>query len=541
MLSAAERKKFAWLTAGDTLISLLDILSLAMLLWVIQFYVQPSASGYYSLLPSWMADSHSIGLIAVFFLFFGLKSLAGIWVARQQFRFLATVAVRVSENKLSQYQQMPFDEYVSTDSSQFIRKIALQPFEFCQHLLAGFQQVITQTVLITVSIAAILAFNARLFFFLLLMLLPPILLIFYILRKKLAASREQLQERNERSYQHLLDALKGYVEGNVFGRNLFFRERFIRQRKAFSKHLFESLSLQQLPGRVIEMFAILGLFLLIGISIGANKGATGAFLTIGAFMAAAYKIIPGIVKIININSQLRAYEWSLPETEPESRSSAAPVTGIDQLEVRNLHFRFPDKKILHSLSFSAHRGELVGISGISGRGKTTLFNILLGFLSPHEGAILFNKKEVVLKDIASYWPHISYVKQQPFFLHDSLARNITLEEKTQRASALSDAISGSGVSAILHQFPEADQLLIAENGRNISGGQQQRVAIARALYKPADLYLLDEPFNELDPAAINEILDHLRTLARSGKIVLLITHDQHCLSRCDKIVSLDVS
>ena len=81
--------------------------------------------------------------------------------------------------------------------------------------------------------------------------------------------------------------------------------------------------------------------------------------------------------------------------------------------------------------------------------------------------------------------------------------------------------------------------MITENGRNISGGQQQRIAIARALYKDADLYLLDEPFNELDETSSKTLLKHFVELTKKGKTVIIITHDQSSLSFCNKIVSLD--
>ena len=81
--------------------------------------------------------------------------------------------------------------------------------------------------------------------------------------------------------------------------------------------------------------------------------------------------------------------------------------------------------------------------------------------------------------------------------------------------------------------------MISENGKNISGGQQQRIALARALYKQAEVFLLDEPFNELDEASETILLQHFQALARAGKIVIMITHDRKSLSYCNQIISLD--
>src|SRR2546429_15149 len=93
---------------------------------------------------------------------------------------------------------------------------------------------------------------------------------------------------------------------------------------------------------------------------------------------------------------------------------------------------------------------------------------------------------------------ISYVRQQSFFIHDTILRNITLEERGYHPANLQYALEVSGLNEFLSKFPDGLGKVITENGKNISGGQQQRVALARAIYKNANLILLDEPFNELD-------------------------------------------
>ncbi len=104
-------------------------------------------------------------------------------------------------------------------------------------------------------------------------------------------------------------------------------------------------------------------------------------------------------------------------------------------------------------------------------------------------------------DIKKYWPSISYVRQQSFFIHDTALRNITFEEEGHDKNNFGIALEVSGANGMIEQFPERLDKIITENGKNISGGQQQRIAIARAVYKNADLILLDEPFNELDEAS----------------------------------------
>ena len=134
---------------------------------------------------------------------------------------------------------------------------------------------------------------------------------------------------------------------------------------------------------------------------------------------------------------------------------------------------------------------------------------------------------------------MAYVRQQTFFIHDTLLRNITLEESGHDQKKLDYAIQTSGLDTFIAQYPEGLDKMIMENGKNISGGQQQRISIARALYRNADLILLDEPFNELDETSEISLLEHFRELAQQGKLIILITHNKKSLSYCTKIISLD--
>jgi ABC-type bacteriocin/lantibiotic exporter with double-glycine peptidase domain len=184
------------------------------------------------------------------------------------------------------------------------------------------------------------------------------------------------------------------------------------------------------------------------------------------------------------------------------------------------------------------RGDFVNISAVSGKGKTTLINLLLGFLEPEAGAVLYNGVGIGREEIQHLHPRISYVKQQSFLLNDTLIGNITLEEEGCDNPRLQRAISMAGLQDFIDSSPEGLQRSIKDSGKNISGGQRQRIALARAFYKDADVYILDEPFSEMHASAEREIAQHLRNLAQSGKIVLLITHSSHSKEYCTKALEL---
>lgn len=541
-----EKKSFCLLALGNIFISLLDILALAFLLWIIRFYIQPGDYILSSYLPGWLANPDSVWLIAIFFVLFGLKNLGAYYLEKNQYRFNSRIAIRLSSERLRNYQSSDYRDFVNIDSSKHIRMICLQPFEFSQYIVTGIQQIITQSCLISIAVLAILLFNFKLFLLLLAILLPPVIVVFYFIKKRMAAARKNIRVHNQFSYQYVMDALKGYIESNVYNRRDFFLNRFVEARRKFSTALFDSMLVQSMPSRIIEVFAILGLFVLVVIAKWTGTNDSSYLLTIGAFVAAAYKIIPGIVKITNANGQMRAYEFATKTMAHTSQdvvpgNDKLPVVSIQSVTLKGIGFGYNGTPVLSNLNLSLQRHDFLGISGASGVGKTTLLNIILGFLEPAQGEVIINDVSLKKNSLKVYWPSIAYVRQQPFLIHDTLLRNITLEENGYHPANLDYAIRVSGLSEFISRYPDGLGMIITENGKNISGGQQQRIAIARALYKNADIILLDEPFNELDETSETYLLTHFRELTHRGKMVILITHNKKSLSWCNKIVSLDES
>jgi ABC-type multidrug transport system fused ATPase/permease subunit len=545
ILSPGERKKLGMLALLDIVISIADIGFLALLLFIIHFYTQPAPSGKFSFLPAWFPDHHSLTLITVFFLFFGLKNLAGFLIYRAQCRFIGQTASRLSQNKLLGYLEGAYADYINVDSAVHIHKISHQPVEFCQHILGGIQQIITQSVLIALTIAGMLFFDARLFFLLFIILLPPVIAVFWLIKRKLKVVKKYARTSIEKALQYLQEALSGFVESNLYDKNDFFLRRYSNHQQEFNKYLSDSLIVQGMPNRMIEIFALLGLFILVAINNWSGGAHSTSIVTIGAFMAAAYKIIPGIVKIVNLSGQINTYEFTIHDLQKDhtgrnKKDETAAAKILRSLEFKNIRFRYNGKPVLSDLNFSVKPGDFLGISGHSGKGKTTILNLLLGFLKPDAGQIAINHSDADAGTRQQYWQNISYVKQESFLIHDSILRNIILDERVCDEQKLDQVIQATGLAELINSFPEKLNKIIKENGKNISGGQKQRITIARALYKNADLIILDEPFNELDEGSECLLLDYLKQLSQTGKLIILITHNKKSLSFCNKIVSLDV-
>lgn len=542
ILSPKEKKKFFRLAFLDIVISILDITFLFLLVFVIGFYtntytVEKLPANLRSLL-----QAYPLLLISLFLLLFGLKNLFGFLLFRKQFGFVYEVASRISQDNLAAYMNGSFTDYVNIDSSIHTRRVSQQPIEFSYHILKSMQQIISNTALIILTIIPIIFFNALLFVLLFVLLLPPVLITAYITKKRLEKLRQSAATNKEKSIQYLQEALSGYVESNIYHRKDFFTGRYQHFNEKFTKVISEHQVMQQLPSRLIEVFTVFGLFLLIMFqSVFSGTGSLQVLL-IGSFMAAAYKIIPGIVKILNSRDQVKTFSYTVDDMLKDRQSVSLPIpqreTPLHAVELKDVNFGYQQEVVLTNFNLNLKKGDFAGLTGLSGKGKTTIINLLLGFLEPDNGGVMINGMPTTARERQGHWSRISYIKQQSFFIHDSVRNNITLQEEYENEK-LAKVLRVTGVESLLKEHPEGIDTILSENGKNISGGQRQRITLARALYKDADLIILDEPFNELDRVSEDRLLDHFRELAASGKIVLLITHNQESLSFCNKIISLD--
>jgi ABC-type bacteriocin/lantibiotic exporter with double-glycine peptidase domain len=532
----------------DILTSIADIAFLALLLFVIHLYADNPGGTRLSFLPGWLTDGSSLWPIGLFFFLFTLKNLFSFRIYTAQARFRYGVASRISHRNLLQYLEGDYSQYASTDSAKHVLKIAQQPIEFCQFVLAGYQQGVTEATLIGVTVIAVLLFNAKLFLLLLLLLLPPVIITALLTKRKLHAARTYIKSSRDVMWQHLQESIASFVESSLYDKKEFFSGRYGDAQTILNRHLASVQSLQGAPSRLAEIFAVFGLLALIGIGHFSGNPHTAGFVTLGAFLAAAYKVIPGIARLLNITGQMKTYEFTvngLLENEPhlkETSSRSLPLPApenITSITCRQIGFRYGQQRILDDICLQIKPGDFLGISGDSGKGKTTFFNILLGFTAQEKGDILINDHLTSQYDRQRYWRRIAYVKQQPFILHDTILVNITLDENEYDQGRLQAAVTLSGLDAVIDKLPGGILARITENGKNISGGQRQRIALARALYKEADLILLDEPFSELDEASEEILLRRFARLAEAGRMIIMITHNKQSLSRCNSTLSLD--
>ncbi len=215
----------------------------------------------------------------------------------------------------------------------------------------------------------------------------------------------------------------------------------------------------------------------------------------------------------------------------------------EKFELKDIFFEYPDRKgaILKDVNLSIKKGEIIGIIGESGAGKTTLVEIIMGLLEPTSGKVLLDHTYILNKKNKKNWyGNISYVPQNIFLNDDTIKNNIIFSEVDIDKidyKKVNKSIILSGLENFIKSLDKKLETKIGEMGESISGGQKQRLGIARALYKDHQLLILDEPTSALDEKTEANFLEAIKKLTKE-RTIIIISHNIVNLKFCDKIYEL---
>lgn len=263
-----------------------------------------------------------------------------------------------------------------------------------------------------------------------------------------------------------------------------------------------------------------------------------------SFLTIIPKIYSSFRVLLNVNISSKIIKNSMEKLdeiysiEPETNIyDGINIDDIYSIEFIDVSFKYGDGLFeVKKLNFKVEKGEKLGIVGMSGGGKTTLFDLITRIIIPNEGQILINNIDLNKISLFSLRNNIEYVQQDLKLFNVSIRDNIIypleFDEKNYQKS-----IEEAKLNNLIESLPEKDKTKISNYEDNLSGGEIQRINIANAIYKNAKLFLLDEITSALDVTNEKDILSKLYKM--NDKIMLITSHRIYNILNCDKVIVMN--
>jgi ABC-type polar amino acid transport system ATPase subunit len=210
---------------------------------------------------------------------------------------------------------------------------------------------------------------------------------------------------------------------------------------------------------------------------------------------------------------------------------------MSMIEIKSLYKSFGDHEVLKGIDQNVEEGEVLCIVGPSGSGKSTMLRCINRLEEPTKGEIYIDGELVTEKNLDTMRTRMGMVFQSfNLFPHKTVLENLTIGPvNVKKADKKESEMKGM---ALLERVGLSEKA--SEYPRNLSGGQQQRVAIARALAMDPEVILFDEPTSALDPEMVGEVLDVMKSLAKEGMTMIVVTHEMGFAKEvADKVIFMD--
>lgn len=243
----------------------------------------------------------------------------------------------------------------------------------------------------------------------------------------------------------------------------------------------------------------------------------------------------------NLNQTLASGErvLSLLEEEPQVEEvSGKEATGFTGAAAEHVDFSYGQEQILSDYNLEIPKGKVIGLHGASGSGKSTLLKLFMRFWDTTSGQIQISGKDIKEVNTSDLRQAESYVTQETWLFHDTLANNIAIGKPGASREEIMEAAKKASIHDFIMTLPQGYDTQVGELGDTLSGGERQRIGIARTFLKDSDFWLLDEPTSNLD--ALNEgvILKALQE-SKKDKTILLVSHRLSTMNLADVVHDMD--
>lgn len=564
IMSAQQRRKTMYLFGVILLGSLFEMLGVSIILPFIQSILTPE-----EVVKKWyvapiinffnIRDPYSIIIccgIAIIVLYL-IKNVYLLIAAYAQSKFKCGFQKDMSVHLLKAYMNRPYTYFLKTNSAEIMRGINTDVVGSFEIIHVGFKLLAEFLSVLLISLF-IIYMDPFMAIGIIVLAGISFLAITFGFKQKLSEIGKQQRKANAKRMKYAYEAVTGFKEIKVMQRADFFVDEYNHAYEEQRTIDIRFETINAAPERIIETVCIAGLIIVICIRLGLGVDAETFIPKLSVFAMAAFRILPSISRMAGYLNSLVFYRPALEGVYQELRevekyqdyllkyrSDNSIVSGKEslkesfdsQLEVKNISWHYENSKlnVLEQLSLTISKGESVAFIGVSGAGKTTLADSILGLLQPQKGEILVDGIDIFT--IPKEWSEIiGYVPQSVFLTDDTLKANISfgIPEKDIQIDKIWKALEQAQLKEFVENLPDGLETIVGERGIKFSGGQRQRVAIARALYYNPDILVLDEATSALDNDTEFAVMGAIDAL-QGEKTLIIVAHRLSTIKKCDKI------
>lgn len=405
---------------------------------------------------------------------------------------------------------------------------------------------------LTMMIVPVLIFVGMLFLSwtsaVILLVMYPLIVLFMIILGHAAQDRAIKQFGNFQVLSNnFIDSLRGIDTLKYLGLSKRYSKSIFNLSEGFRKKTMAVLKVAMLSTFALDFFTTLSIAI-IAVFLGFDlmNGKIALFPALGILILAPDYFLPIRDFAGDFHSTLNGKNAFKRINElinlPEEKTNDLPLktwSAQDQLKIKNLKFTYQKGTEIGPVSLQVQGFKKIGIIGMSGSGKTSLINLLSGFLTPDQVQIELQGQKTTTMNIPAWQRQMTYIPQEPYVFTKSLRENIAFYNPQASDDEIKQAIHIMGLDALLNDLPNGLDTVIGRGKRVLSGGQSQRIALARAFLDPKrKIMIFDEPTAHLDIETEIDLKKRMMPLMQN-KLVFFATHRLHWLKEMDYILVMD--
>lgn len=500
-----------------------------------------------SIAPDIENDALLLAVIAFIGGFFLLRGVVQIFNQYAQQRVAHNAGAKLSSQLVEGYLRWPYSTHLQRTSSELIRN--------GHHAV---QQAVTRVYLPMIRIAAEVVLTGGLLIVLIgiapaataiaiVVVGGAAVLVLFVVQPRLKRIGRSAHRIQRDTLSVLQQALHGVRDIKILGREDFFARRHARTRQALARVNYRRALWAALPSTVIEL-ALLGFILAFFTGVLLLGGDAQEILPVlGLFAYAGLRLQPSLQKIVQGLNDLRFAAAPLEDLKKDLDATRSylhhippqePLPFQRSLTLSDVSFRYEGaaRDALTAINLEIRPGEVIGICGPTGGGKTTLVDLMTGLLQPSTGRVAVDEHDLAV-DWGRWHLNLGVVPQMGFLVDDTVRRNIALgipddeiDEETVR-----EAIALAQLKEFVEALPDGLDTMVGERGVRISGGQRQRLTIARALYRRPAILIFDEGTSALDNATEADLLGAVTHL-RGNHTIIFVAHRLSTVKNSDRLI-----